>query len=150
MNANEAWIAILQRIPTDLHDALALGITTGAEIVVQRIVKLEPDFMMIRGRLAGTQDSGRVVFIPYSQLTFIAVQRAMTDPEVDAVFGQDGATVFVDRSPADGAAAEAPPEAEVTTVNEPASAVKKPAALSKSTLLAKVRDRLKDPGSARK
>ena len=98
-NANEAWIALLQRIPSDLHDALALGMATGAEIVVQKIVKLEPEFLMIRGRLAGTQDTGRVVFVPYSQLTYIAVQRDMKDAEMDAIFGKAGAQNAIELSP---------------------------------------------------
>src|SRR2546423_9917533 len=94
MQANQAWITLFRRIPSDLHDALALGMATGAEIVVQKIVKLEPDFMMIRGRLAGTQDSGRVVFIPYPQLTYVAVQRALTDAESEAIFGHGEASAF--------------------------------------------------------
>ena len=79
MQANQAWIGLFRRIPVDLHDTLALGLTTGSEIVVQKIVKLEPDFMIIRGRLAGTQDTGRLVMVPYPQLTFVAIQRDLKD-----------------------------------------------------------------------
>src|ERR1019366_6123338 len=88
MQANQAWITLFRRIPADLHDTLALGLATGAEIVVQRIVKLEPDFMIIRGRLAGTQDTGRVVMVPYPQLTFVAIQRDLKDSEVEGIFGK--------------------------------------------------------------
>lgn len=145
-SANEAWIAVFRRIPVNLHDALALGITTGAEIVVQKIVKLEPEFMMIRGRLAGTQDAGRVVFIPYAQLTFLAVQRAMSDAEVDAIFGQGGVPLVFEAPAVESTPDVEQPAAEDATVSDGPAPVKKPVPVSKSALVAKMRDRLKDAG----
>ena len=69
MQANDSWIAMFRRIPGNLQDVLSLGLNTGAEIVVQKIIKLEPDFMIVRGRVAGTQDTGRIVLIPYAEIT---------------------------------------------------------------------------------
>ena len=150
MQANQAWIALFQRIPIDLHDTLALGMATGAEIVVQRIVKLEPDFMIIRGRLAGTQDTGRVVMVPYPQLTFVAIQRDLTDSDVEGIFGK-GAPPGPAGLPPMQSAAKAMPEPEDQRVvaadsKEEVAAKKKPEAVSKTVLLAKLRERLKDAG----
>jgi hypothetical protein len=139
MHANEAWIALFRQVPVALHDTLALGLTTGAEIVIQRIVKLDSNFMIIRGRLAGTQDAGRIVLIPYEQLTFVAIQRDLKDAEVEAIFGQGATGEFATR-PVNG---EPEPQAELATVNDTPVEVKKPAVVSKSALLAKLRDRLK-------
>ena len=124
MDANQAWIAMFRRIPADLHDTLALGLTTGAEIVVQKIVKLEPDFMIIRGRLAGTQDAGRIVMIPYSQLTFVAVIRDLQEAEIEAIFGKPRASAAVARS-AIASASEEPTASMIpdATVNDPTAAV---------------------------
>lgn len=141
MHANDAWIGIFRRIPDSLHDVLALGLTTGAEIIVQKIIRLDPEFMMIRGRLSGTQDTGRIVMIPYQQLTFVAIQRYLVDTEVEAIFGKGAAPGVI----AVPTAAE--PAAEAATVNEPplpVNAPKKPEAVSKAMLLAKLRDRLKE------
>ncbi len=152
MHAHEAWISVFRRIPADLQDGLSLGLTTGAEIVVQKIIKLEPDFMMIRGRVAGTQDTGRIVFIPYGQLTYVAITRELKDPEVEAMFGKGAPPVVIDRTSA-GAAAAPEPVTEEATVSEESPAVnpaKKPAPISRSALVAKVRDRLKDTGPAGK
>ena len=148
MQANQAWITLFRRIPADLHDTLALGLATGAEIVVQRIVKLEPDFMIIRGRLAGTQDTGRVVMVPYPQLTFVAIQRDLKDSEVEAIFGKGAPPTLASLPPtADGADAEPESGVEDEVPNEPtAAAGKKPEAVSKAVLLAKLRERLKDAG----
>jgi hypothetical protein len=149
-SANEAWITLFRRIPTNLHDTLTLGITTGAEIVVQKIVRLEPDFMIIRGRLAGTQDAGRIVMIPYAQLTFVAVLRDLKDAEIESIFGKAAPAAVADLpSPPANEDAAPEPVAEEPTVNEPAAAVnpvKKPEPISKTSLVAKLRDRLKEQG----
>jgi hypothetical protein len=146
MQANEAWIALFRRIPGDLHDTLALGMTTGAEIVVQKIVRLDPDFMIIRGRLAGTQDAGRVVMIPYPQLTFVAIQRDLKDAEVDSLFGKSPPAALASQ-PATSEN-EPAPVAEEAAVDVPTAATpaKKPEGANKAALLAKLRDRLKDAG----
>ena len=149
MDANQAWIGMFRRIPTNLHDTLSLGLTTAAEIVVQRIVKLEPDFMIIRGRLAGTQDAGRVVVIPYSELTFVAVIRDLKESEIEAIFGK-GAPAAVADMPTLPAGEESAAEASVVEVEPAAKAPKKPEAMSKSMMLAKLRERLKDAGQGGK
>jgi hypothetical protein len=150
MQENQTWITVFRRIPANLHDTLALGLTTGTEIVVQKILKLEPDFMIIRGRLAGTQDAGRVVLIPYSQLAFVAVIRDLKETEIEAIFGQSAAPAVADlHAPdADQEPSSAAPT-EVVPANDPTAAVepkKKPEAVSKTILLAKLRERLKDMG----
>jgi len=152
MNANQNWIAILRSVPVDMQDTLALGITTGSEIVVQRIVKLEPDFMVIRGRLAGTQDAGRIVVIPYNQLTFVAVQQDLKDAQVEAIFGNAAQPAAAVQAPSPAAAPAPEPVPEITPATTPPPAVnppRKPDGMSKTILLAKLRDRLKDP-TARK
>jgi hypothetical protein len=150
MDANQAWIAMFRRIPASLQDTLALGLTTGAEIVVQKIVKLEPDFMIIRGRLAGTQDAGRVVLIPYSQLTFVAVIRDLKDAEIEAIFGKGAPPALADLPPASAADVPTPeaPAEEPTEAEPPAA--QKSGAISRSGMLAKLRERLKDAGSGGK
>jgi hypothetical protein len=158
MNADQAWIAMFRRIPANLHDTLALGLTTGVEIVIQKIVRLDPDFMIIRGRLAGTQDAGRVVLIPYSQLTFVAVIRDLKEAEVEAFFGKSAPPVTpraqAELGHEESAASEEPEETPAAPLEDatqcvPAPAVnppKKPEAVSKTVLLAKLRERLKDAG----
>jgi hypothetical protein len=149
MQANQAWIDQFRRIPSDLHDSLALGMTTGAEIVVQKIVRLDPDFMIIRGRLAGTQDTGRVVMIPYPQLTFVAIQRDLKDADVETLFGKSdpAALASVPATP-ETTNPQPAPVVEAAKASEPGSVspVKKPEAATKAALLAKLRDRLKDAG----
>lgn len=139
------WINLLSRIPAEYHESLAFILNTGSELVVQRLLRLEPDFVVLRGRMAGTQDNGRVVVVSYDQLCALAFQRRMTDPEVEAVFG-GGVPPFAAAAPAAEAAAADPVAApEESTVNGPEGDVNtspKPSLPSKSMLLAKLRARL--------
>ena len=147
MNVNETWIELIRRIPADLHDNLALGLTTGAEVVMQRVVRLDPEFMVIRGRLSGTTDTGRVLMVPYVQLTYVAIARDLKDAEVAAIFTA-GAPVAAGDMPVLAAqpAAPEPAPAEAATPGEPAAAANAPAKVeqpNKKALLEKLRGQLK-------
>ncbi len=146
--ANEAWIAMFRRIPASLHDTLAWTLRTGTEIVIQRILKLEPDFAIVRRRVSGTQDAGRVVLIPYAQLTFVSITRPLKDAEVEAIFGTSTPPAFADLPTAPAVEAhvalpEAPRETAEGATMEPLVS-KKPEHLKQSALITKLRDRLKD------
>ena len=84
---NRAWIKLLQRIPPDRHDGLVLMATTGVEISIQTILRQEEDYLVLRGRMAGTTDSGRVFFIPYDQITYLGIVRELKEAEVNAMLG---------------------------------------------------------------
>jgi hypothetical protein len=148
-----SWITLFRRIPANLHDGLILSLTTGSEVVVQRFIKLDPDVMLLRGRMAGTQDSGRVVILPYSYLVAINFTRRIGDAEVETIFGKNTQpfAANITLSPA-GEEDEKPEMADLE--HEPAlanghaeAAPGVRAALpSKAELLAKLRARLGDAG----
>ena len=178
MHGNESWIAMFRRVPVDLHDVVAVGITTGDEIVLQKILKLEPEFMIILGRLAGTQDTGRLIVIAYAQLTYMAISRKLMDHEIHAIFGQDteGFAAPIGAAKAEpilGAASEPepipeplpkaeskptvpetppPPKAPPAPAVQPAPIKVMPNGMmpSKNTLLAKLRARLGENSSGMK
>ena len=56
------------------------------EIAVQSILRLDPDFLIIKGRLAGSQDAGRVFFVPYDQIDHVGFYRAFKDAEFNEMF----------------------------------------------------------------
>jgi hypothetical protein len=82
-----SWIALFERIPPKLHDTLALTLVTGAEIIMQSLLRLESDFAILRGRMAGSTDAGRVIVLPYHQIVNLAFMKRMLEPEVEAIFG---------------------------------------------------------------
>jgi len=146
MDNNEAWITMFRRIPASLHDGLSLCLVSGVEIVVQKFMKLEADFAIIRGRVSGTQETGRIVLIPYSQMAVATLAQSLKDPEVEAVFGKGAAPALVDlpTTAPEPTSESAQEDATVNDGEAEVNAPKKPAPVSRAALVAKMRDRLKD------
>lgn len=151
----DAWIALFHRIPLNLHDGLILSLTTGAEIVLQKFVKLEADYAILRGRMAGTQDNGRVVILPYSNIVTINVTRRLLEAEIDAIFGKEGQAfaasvpLTVAASAESSGGGDTPLDtADVVAEAANAAAPPKPAMPSKTALLAKLRARLNETNRA--
>src|SRR5207237_5741083 len=87
-----SWVELFRRVPPNLHDGMILTMTTGGEVVVQKLMKLDPDVAILRGRMAGTQDSGRIILLPYTQLIAINFTRKLSESDVQAIFGKNTQT----------------------------------------------------------
>ena len=158
------WLSVLGRIPVQKHDCLAIMTTTGAEIVLREIVRVENDLLIVRGRMAGSTDGGRVIILPFDHVAYLTFNKMLPEAEIRAMFDQSGSvlefknTVPVSSGPAQAAPAEAAPAAgaaqsadaprpaEPPTV--PAGGKAKPSHPSKSILLARLRARLNENGGA--
>jgi hypothetical protein len=81
-----AWERLLRQIPPKEQDGLMLMTNTRTEIAVQSILRLDADFLIIKGRLAGSQDAGRAFFIPYAHIDHLGFYRAVKDTEFDDMF----------------------------------------------------------------
>jgi len=81
-----AWIALFRRIPPELHEVFALVLTTGVEILLSSIIRLERDFAVIRGRMSGSMDAGRIIIVPFDQINFLAINKKVTEPDAAAIF----------------------------------------------------------------
>src|SRR4051812_42394383 len=76
-----AWVSLIRRIPTELHEFLALVLNGGVEVLVNNILRLERDFMVVRGRMAGSMDTGRVTVVPFDQIIYLGVNKKMMEAE---------------------------------------------------------------------
>src|SRR5438552_3882118 len=83
-----SWIELFQRVPTKLHDCMVISLVTSAEIMIHSLLRLEPDYALVRGRMAGSTDAGRVIILPYDQIVNIAFTKRMLQNEVADVFGE--------------------------------------------------------------
>jgi hypothetical protein len=84
---NASWVALLQRIPPEQQDNLMLVTNNGIEISIQSIIRAEEDYLVMRGRMAGS-DLGRTLFLPYDRITYLGFQKAIKEVEVRAMFGE--------------------------------------------------------------
>lgn len=153
------WIALLRRIPAAFHDGLILATATGADVVLQGIVRLEEACIILRGRPAGTNEAGRIIVLPYEQINYISLPGRPNDQQVQAIFGDrelafarlpdvlppvtaaEGSTVGVDDPALDANDGEAAIAAEAPT-HEPAQ----PVQATRAQLLAKLRAKLAGGG----
>ena len=153
---NSAWVALLRLLPPAAHANLMLVTTIGQEIAIQDVLRMEPDYLMIRGRMAGTTDAGRVFMIPYSSIHYLAFQKAMKVEEVNAVF--NGTPVNAEApqeslqaapEPRPEAAAPAVPAQPLSTLETLVTAAEKVKPESKVVLLERVRARLAAQGKSK-
>jgi hypothetical protein len=90
--SSAAWVRLLRLVPEKDQDNLMLLTSNRTEFAIQSILRLDPDFLVIRGRLAGSQDQGRVFFIPYDQIDHVGFYRAIKEAEFQEMFtGLDAA-----------------------------------------------------------
>jgi hypothetical protein len=143
-----AWADLMRSIPLSHHDCLVFTISNGNEIVLQRLVRLETDFMVAQGRISGSNDQGMVMILPYDQITYVTFNKRMMDQEIQAVIGGDGTAIAgtMPAAPKESpvAAAVLPPAASMVAEPTPAppAVAGKTALPAKSALLARLRERL--------
>ena len=157
------WLSLLRRLPPALHEGLIIVTSNGAEIVVQSILRAERELLVIRGRMSGSQDTGRVIFVPFDQINYVGLSKKPQDAEIHAILakpvpggrpaeaGSAAAAAAAGGDEIDAFIPEAvqsaePPESEqngnAAAGQEPPATPRKPAHPSKTVLLARLRARL--------
>lgn len=142
------WVKLLSHIPPHEQSKLMLVTTSGTEIAIQSLLRLDPECMALRGRLAGSTDSGRVFFVPYSHIDYFGFQQPLKEAEFHELFSN---LELLSAAQADSptAPSSAPPEAVATA--PPASSHPTPSRSPKaikSTVLEKFRARsITNPGT---
>src|SRR5262245_27902766 len=101
------WISLVQTIPPQFHEGLSLFLVNGVELSVQAFLRMEEQFIVIRGRLMGSTDAGLVFFVPYEQVTCLAYSKPMKEEVVQAWF-QTGPAYGLTGSAISGPAARPP------------------------------------------
>jgi hypothetical protein len=87
------WGWLFRRVPPEQHNQLVVVTRSGTEIAIQALLRVEQDFIAIKGRLSGSQDAGRVYFIPFANIDYFGFQRDVKEEEFDAMFGSGTLTV---------------------------------------------------------
>lgn len=117
---SSAWAVLLRSIPAEKVQSLSLVTTGGTEVALQGILRLEREFVAIKGRLAGSQDAGRVYFIPYTNIDYVGTQIEVKEAEFEAMFGHLdlSAAAPAPEAPAVVRAPSAPAPAAPAAVND--------------------------------
>jgi hypothetical protein len=119
------WTGLVRRIPENQHDKLIVVTTTGVEISIQTFLRAEDDYFVVRGRLAGTTETGRVFFIPYDQMNYLCINSEMPEVQIRTMFGEAPpeparpAQAAIQTGPASAVAAPAPAPEQTAAPEEP-------------------------------
>jgi hypothetical protein len=109
------WVALMRQIPPEQQNQYMLMTRSGVEIAIQSLLRVEPHLVILKGRLAGSQEAGRIFFLPYHNIDFVGSAQPMTDSDFNETFGS---LVFPEALPAP------PPdtiEVSTTNVQDPAA-----------------------------
>jgi hypothetical protein len=82
-----AWVKLLRHIPASEQSNLLVVTTSGREIAIQGLLRIDPECVALRGRLAGSTDAGRIFFVPYSQIDYFGFQQPLKEAEFHELFG---------------------------------------------------------------
>jgi hypothetical protein len=83
----ELWIRLFRHIPPEHQSKFTLITSNGTELLVQSFIRIEPEFVLVKGRLSGSQDAGRVFFIPYANIDSFSYTNPVRDNDVEELFG---------------------------------------------------------------
>jgi len=79
----EFWPTVFHSFRSEDHKFLVVSTNNGLEVAVQEISRIEEALVLIRGRISGTADAGRLFLLPYAQLSSVYVNRPVRREEVD-------------------------------------------------------------------
>ncbi|MBI1918609.1 MAG: hypothetical protein HYS12_28280 [Planctomycetes bacterium] len=109
------WIALLKKIPAEQQNQLMLVTTSGIEVAIQVILVLEGECLVFKGRLSGSQDAGRLFYVPFDRIDYVGFNRVVSEDEFKSWYGDTPAasanktdTPANGSSPANGPASRTP------------------------------------------
>ncbi|VTS07838.1 hypothetical protein [Tuwongella immobilis] len=88
MMTRDEWSQLFRQVPQGYHASMNLVLKNG-EISVEQFILFEPDFIVLRGRVAGTTDEGRCFFVPYDQIVYARIERMIKAAVVAGFFGSE-------------------------------------------------------------
>lgn len=84
----EQYIKLFKSLPEAETEMLMIAMNNGMEIAVQRIMRYEDHYMLVRGRLGGTEEGELIFLVDYCNITFVYFLRPIADARVQEIFGE--------------------------------------------------------------
>jgi hypothetical protein len=84
---NADWVTFFRQFPAEMHPQLVVVLNNRMEVSIETVFRVEPSYLMVRGRMGGTTDGGLLYMVPYSQMASVYLFRQIKEEEVDMVFG---------------------------------------------------------------
>ena len=82
------WTKLITSIPEECWDGMFLELNTGMNLAIARVMKFADDYLLVRGRVGGTDEEDRLFVVPYESLMMVMFTRPMDDEKVTSIFGE--------------------------------------------------------------
>src|SRR5437764_10738416 len=93
------WLALLRKLPAEVHNQLSVVTEGGAELLVQTILQLEGECLVFKGRMAACQDTGRLYYVPYDRIDYLGFNRLVREEEYRVWYGDTPAAAGTPATP---------------------------------------------------
>ena len=135
---------LFAKIPVREHPRVVLVLKGLASINVDTLMRQEAEYVVVRGREAGTNDEGRAFFVPYEQISYVKIEKLVRLNDIRTMYGEAtvASTSLADNEADDTAAGTTTPSPAATPAPAGASvqsAAVDPAAIAKQNLLDRIR-----------
>ena len=130
--------SLIRRIPPFDIPKIVFVMKSGISINLDLVFKLEPDYAVVRGREAGTNDDGRGFFVPYDEIAYLKLERYVKVSDLKSLYGEpilEGDEVSVETE----AATTPTPAGASTPAPVGNQSGQDPASIAKHNLLERIR-----------
>ncbi|WP_020468161.1 hypothetical protein [Zavarzinella formosa] len=84
---NQEWIDLFRAIPEREHGKTVIVLSNNSEICVDALIRLDANFLSLRGRVGGTIEESRGFIVPFHQVVYVRIERNVKIEEMEAMFG---------------------------------------------------------------
>lgn len=143
----EDCVEMFAKIPEGMHPQVNLILRNGFCLAVSTVARYEDNYVVFSGREGGTADESRGFFVPYDEISYVRIERAVRVGELKRMFGEMGYEDMEDRldamtqaaqKEADAAAVAVTP-APLPVANGTPIMASDPAAIARQNLLDRIR-----------
>jgi hypothetical protein len=136
----EDVLDLIKRLPPVDHTKVVFVLHSGISINMDMLFRSEPEYLVIRGREAGTNDDGRAFFLPFAEVASVKIERVVKISDLMTMYGvpitaEDEDTLLTASAEAATPSGSASPS---TAPTAPAPAMD-PAAIARQNLLERIR-----------
>ena len=131
----EEVLDLIKRVPEVDHPKLVFVLTVGVSVNLDMVARVEKNYIVIRGREAGSNDEGRGFFIPFETIALIKLEKPVRINEFRAMYNEPLQELVGLGDDAD----EAPKEPSAAAAPKAPSAPVGPTDVAKQNLLDRIR-----------
>jgi hypothetical protein len=145
----EDALDIINRMPEHDITKMVFVLSVGTSINVESVLRKEKDYIVVRGREAGSNDEGRGFFVPFEQIAMIKIERAMRLNDFRSMYGEALVAGTSLDELAEQAEAKAVANAKAGIDKTPAPISASPSDIAKQNLLERIRAARTSAGSGK-